>query len=84
MKIRKKKFRGSIIVLIYQTEKCNERCRLNECRNFIFAEVIDQNNLWTIIYLLKFAFYICILLLDDCFFHGEFCLAVRILTSVSK
>lgn len=35
---KKKIFKGSIIVLIAQTDKCNERSRWNECRNFIFAE----------------------------------------------
>lgn len=54
--LKKKSYRASILVLIDQTEKHNQRCRWNECRNFIFAEVIDQNNLWTIIYLLKIAF----------------------------
>lgn len=36
--LKKKIFKGSIIVLIDQMDKCNERCRWNECRNFIFAE----------------------------------------------
>lgn len=57
LKKKKRFFRGSSIVLIDPTEKCNERCRWNECKNFIFAEVIDQNNLWTIIYLLKVCFF---------------------------